>query len=130
MQVGDIERAMDSKVSLAGTISKKWVERLIRWEFPREGWVRLNTDGAAKGNPGKAGAGGLIRGYRGELHVAFAVKCGDCSCTKAELKGVLHGLAFAWNGGHRKVQLTVDSEGGSYVGGGRPINISLYSHHS
>lgn len=46
----------------------------------------------------------------GEVHEMFAVKCGTCTCTKAELLGVLRGLAIAWNGGHRKVQLSVDSE--------------------
>ena len=72
------------------------VERLIRWTYPRDGWVKLNTDGAA-------GAGGVIRGCRGELHETFALNCGVISCTKAELLGVMRGLAIAWNGGHRKV---------------------------
>ena len=27
----------------------------VRWERPPEGWVKLNTDGAAKENPGLAG---------------------------------------------------------------------------
>ncbi|CAK9153611.1 unnamed protein product [Ilex paraguariensis] len=26
----------------------KW----INWDFPREGWLKLNTDGSSKGNPG------------------------------------------------------------------------------
>lgn len=32
----------------------------VRWDFPNEGWVKLNTDGASKGNPGQAGAGGIL----------------------------------------------------------------------
>lgn len=32
---------------------------LVGWSFPPQGWVKLNTDGASKGNPGLAGAGGL-----------------------------------------------------------------------
>lgn len=82
----------------------------IRWAFPRDGWVRLNTDGAAKGNPGRARAGGLIHGHRGEVHEVFALNCGGCSCTRAELYGVMKGLLIAWDGGHRKVQFSVDSE--------------------
>lgn len=31
-------------------------------------WVRLNMDGASKGNPKTAGFGGLSRGYMGEFH--------------------------------------------------------------
>jgi len=32
-------------------------EILIRWQSPPTGWMSLNTDGASKGNPGKAGVG-------------------------------------------------------------------------
>lgn len=44
------------------------------------------------------------------VHEVFASNCGNCSCTKAELFVVLRGLAIACNGGHRKVQLKVDSD--------------------
>lgn len=70
----------------------------------------LNTDGAAKGNPGAAGAGGLIRGHHGELFEMFAMNCGVCTCTKAELLAVQRGMSLAWNSGHRRVQVMVDSE--------------------
>ena len=40
----------------------------------------------------------------------FALNCGICSCTRAELLGVMRGLAVAWNGGHRKVVVSIDSE--------------------
>ena len=109
-RVGEIVKAMSSDLMEVVDHKRKRVERYVRWPYPREGWVRLNTDGAAKGNPGIAGAGGLIRGHRGELFEMFASNCGVCSCTKAELLAVLRGLAIAWNGGHRRVQLTVDSE--------------------
>ncbi|OMO76456.1 hypothetical protein COLO4_25560 [Corchorus olitorius] len=33
----------------------------VNWVSPEDGVVKLNVDGAAKGNPGVAGAGGLIR---------------------------------------------------------------------
>lgn len=85
-------------------------EVFIRWKYPGLGWVRLNTDGASKGNPGKAGAGGLIRGHRGEVFEMFAANCGECSNTRAELLAVMRGLIVAWNGGHRKVVVSVDSE--------------------
>lgn len=75
---------------------------------PDIGWVKLNTD-AAKGDPGAAGAGGLIRGSSGEFEY-FAVKCGVCTCTKAELMAVMRGLQIAWEGGHRKVHILVDFE--------------------
>lgn len=57
--------------------------------------MKLNTDGASKGNLGKAGCGGLIRGHRGELFEVFSTTYGSCSSTKAELLGVLHVLVLA-----------------------------------
>lgn len=35
----------------------KW----IKWVKHEPGWVKLNTDGTAKGNPGLVGAVGIIR---------------------------------------------------------------------
>ena len=32
---------------------------------PREGWFKLNSDGASFVNPGKAGGGGIIRDSQG-----------------------------------------------------------------
>ena len=85
-------------------------EVLVRWRHPEVGWVKLNTDGAAKGNPGAAGGGGLLRGHRGELFEIYAINCGISSCTRAELMAVLRGLMVAWEGGHRKVHVELDSE--------------------
>ena len=38
---------------------------------PPGGWVILNIAGAAKGNPGLAGMGGLLRGDKGEWRGGF-----------------------------------------------------------
>ncbi|PPD70459.1 hypothetical protein GOBAR_DD32661 [Gossypium barbadense] len=35
----------------------------VKWQPPSIGWKKLNTDGSAIGNPGKAGAGALIRDH-------------------------------------------------------------------
>jgi len=50
------------EISNAWLSSQKWhtqiegarEENLVGWEPPLAGWVTLNTDGASKGNPGKA----------------------------------------------------------------------------
>jgi len=41
----------------------------IRWEFPSPGWVKINTDGAARGYPGLATCGGIFCGSMGDLLV-------------------------------------------------------------
>lgn len=37
-------------------------ELLIAWS-PQEDWCKLNTNGAAKGSPGLAGYGGVLRDH-------------------------------------------------------------------
>lgn len=94
-RVGDIVRAMSSNSLFMPTRKRQRVEKFIRWDFPKEGWVCLDTDGASKGNPGLAGAGGMIWGYMGELYKVFASNYGNGSCMKAELFGEIRGFAIA-----------------------------------
>ncbi|KAL0421826.1 UNVERIFIED_CONTAM: hypothetical protein Slati_3205500 [Sesamum latifolium] len=58
---------------------------LVRWQQPRDGWCKLNGDGASKGNPGPSGAGGLIRDNHGRLVVALAEFLGEQTNMFAEL---------------------------------------------
>lgn len=58
--------------------------------------MKLNTDGAARGNPGIAGAGGSLRDYRGQWIVGFAARLGICSNVAAELHALRMGLSLAW----------------------------------
>ncbi|XP_056697578.1 uncharacterized protein [Spinacia oleracea] len=109
-QVGNITQAMRKVDLMMGKRKRQREEIYVRWIAPREGWVKLNTDGASKGNPGRAGCGGVIRGNGGEIFDVYASNCGTCSSTKAELLGVVRGLAIAWNAGFKKVVLSVDSE--------------------
>lgn len=40
------------------------VEAMVSWVAPSDGWMKLNTNGASRGNPGLATAGGVLRdGY-------------------------------------------------------------------
>ncbi|KAL9304836.1 putative ribonuclease H domain-containing protein [Arabidopsis thaliana] len=86
------------------------VERHIAWTKPPEGWVKVSTDGASRGNPGPAAAGGVIRDEDGLWVGGFALHIGVCSAPMAELWGVYYGLLIAWDQGFRRVELEVDSE--------------------
>ncbi|KAL9831279.1 putative ribonuclease H domain, reverse transcriptase zinc-binding domain-containing protein [Arabidopsis thaliana] len=68
------------------------VERMIRWKEPSVGWFKLNTDGASRGNPGPATAGGVLRDENGIWCGGFALNIGRCSAPLAELWGVYYGL--------------------------------------
>ncbi|KAG7615876.1 Ribonuclease H domain [Arabidopsis thaliana x Arabidopsis arenosa] len=86
------------------------VERMVKWEPPRSGWLKLNTDGASRGNPGRASAGGVLRDALGEWRGGFALNIGICSAPLAELWGVYYGLYIAWQKRVTNLELAVDSK--------------------
>ena len=59
---------------------------------------------------GHAGAGGIIRDYRGIWQAWYSVNLGVCSVTSTELWGLFHGLSIAWQHGFRRVHVEVDSK--------------------
>ncbi|KAG7593458.1 Ribonuclease H domain [Arabidopsis thaliana x Arabidopsis arenosa] len=72
--------------------------------------MKLNTDGASKGNPGLAAAGRVLRDGDGRWCGGFAVNLGKCSTPLAELWGVYYGLYIVWERRVPYVTLEVDSE--------------------
>ncbi|XVF38280.1 hypothetical protein REPUB_Repub20aG0087100 [Reevesia pubescens] len=82
---------------------------LVGWSPTTEGFVKLNTDGAAQGNPGISGAGGLIRSHSGDWLVGFRAHLGYCSNIVAELQAVRLGLLLAWHEGFRHVICEIDA---------------------
>lgn len=82
---------------------------LIRWMRPAVGWIKLTTDGASRGNPGLATAGGVLRDGEGQWLGGFALNIGICTTPLAELWGVYYGLLIAWERGFRQVELELDS---------------------
>lgn len=67
----------------------------VAWNYPPDGWYVLNTDGAAKGSPGPAGGGAIIRDHRGILISAIALKLGVCTSFRAEFLVLAKGLDHA-----------------------------------
>ena len=70
----------------------------------------LNTDGAAKGNLGPAGAGRVLRDDKGEWIIGFSENLGYCSAIKAEIRAVLRGLKVAKEVCIHKLWIQVDSK--------------------
>ena len=65
------------------------------WSPPREGFFKLNFDGASKGNPGRAGFGGILRNALGQAVWVFFGYIGQDTNNSAELEGLLHGFQLA-----------------------------------
>lgn len=72
---------------------------------PPANCITFNVDGAASGNPGVVGAGGLIRNELGVFLGVFCTNLGITTNVSAELWGILCRLEFAWAEGCRKVEV-------------------------
>jgi len=91
----EVKHALYNNVYITELTDRGKFDRWVRWEVPLEGWMVLNTEGAAKGNPGPAGAGGVLLGNAGEWIAGFSEYRRHCSSVKAELREVLRGLTLA-----------------------------------
>ena len=80
----------------------------IRWEFPSSGWVKINTDGAARGYPGLAACGSIFRGSMGEFIGAFSAFDVQTALV-AEFYGVIYVLEEVQKLGLTNVWLECDS---------------------
>ena len=57
----------------------------IKWLPPEGDWVKINVDGALKGNPREMGCGGLIRDEVGRWLGVFTCNLGICDALIVEL---------------------------------------------
>ncbi|EOY07697.1 Uncharacterized protein TCM_022064 [Theobroma cacao] len=61
---------------------------------PPPGSLKLNTDGAAKGKPGPAGIGGVLRDHLGFIKVAFSNHIGIEESNYAAFQAIQEGIRF------------------------------------
>lgn len=83
----------------------------VRWK-PAAGGQEfvVHTDGASLGNPGPAGAGGVITTPEGEVVEEFHERLGRATSNVAEYEAVRIGIARAIALGARRVRVRLDSE--------------------
>jgi len=77
------------------------VKVFIKWKPPIESWIKLNIDGASKGNPGSVGGGGVFRGHSSKWIKEFSANFEHCTSVKTELLALLKSLWIAWDSGYR-----------------------------
>ena len=70
----------------------------------------LWTDGAARGNPGPAGIGIMLKSERGEVIAAEGRFLGHATNNVAEYRALLLGLEKAIERGIRRIEVRADSE--------------------
>ena len=79
--------------------------KTIRWKVPPKGWVKLNFDGANRGNPRISGIGGIIRNDKGEVLKGIASKLGIATNNVIEISG----LEWCTSSKHDKIIIEGDS---------------------
>ena len=79
------------------------------WSAPLAGSLKLNVDGAAKGNLGPAGYGGAIRNLKGDILSLFWGSIGSNNNNMVELEGLINGLKWALQTGKNPLVAEGDS---------------------
>ena len=82
-------------VGLNAKIHKAKAVVAVGWEKPQVGWAKLNSDGFALSNPGRAGGGGVIRDHNGNWIKGYARSIGCTNSCMAELWALRDGLLLA-----------------------------------
>eukprot|EP00253_Pinus_taeda_P028075 PITA_28075 len=66
--------------------------QLQSWQLSPKACLKLNFDGASRGNPGIAGIGGAIRNHKGDIIHIFCRSLGECTNNEAEFAAMEQGL--------------------------------------
>ncbi|KAK4390554.1 putative ribonuclease H protein [Sesamum angolense] len=82
---------------------------IVLWLAPSPSWFKLNTDGSSLGNPGLAGAAGIIRDSAGHVHLAYQFALGTGTSVLAELTAVWRGMELALTHGLAPLVVEVDA---------------------
>jgi hypothetical protein len=80
------------------------------WTPPPTDFIKINFDGASKGNPGPAGYGATLRNSRGEILCLVVGYLGETTNNAVELMGLLQGLQIAIARHSHKLILEGDSQ--------------------
>ena len=74
--------------------------RTVVWKNPEIGFMKFNVDGAARGKPGPAGIGGVLRDVDGKVWMEFSNSIGVSESNEAEIcairKALLLFCASSW----------------------------------
>ncbi|XP_015078408.1 uncharacterized protein LOC107022255 [Solanum pennellii] len=82
----------------------------VTWIRPKDQWIKVNTDGSAINNPGRLGAGGILRDKSGRLVMTFTKPLGEGTNNRAEIEAAIFGLTWALELGYRNIILELDSQ--------------------
>ncbi|OMO72253.1 hypothetical protein COLO4_27741 [Corchorus olitorius] len=83
----------------------------VEWILPKAGQLKFNVDGAARGQPGEAGIGGILRDENGNTKLVFSKPIGQADSNMAELLAIKEAfLIFAASNWANEKELLVESD--------------------
>lgn len=82
----------------------------VKWNLPRIGFAKLNSDGCSKGNLGPAGGGGIVRDDQDRVIVAYATPLGCMTNNMAEALTLKIGIEWCRNNGIADLEIGCDSK--------------------
>jgi ribonuclease HI len=82
----------------------------IIWRPPPLRWVKCNSDGTSKGNPGPSTYGGIFRDNHANDLGCFASNLGVCDAFSIELIGAITVIEIAQRRGWNHLWLECDSK--------------------
>lgn len=81
-----------------------------KFSYPRENFIKLNFDGASKGNPDEAGFGGIFRDSNKQVRWIFADWAGEMTNNEAEFWALHQGLRIVVRNSYMNLEITGDSQ--------------------
>ncbi|KAH0704871.1 hypothetical protein KY289_009947 [Solanum tuberosum] len=87
---------------------KMKVKRVL-WEFPPNGWVKYNTDGASRGNPGLSSYAFVLRNAKGDVEYVERASIENTTNTVAEAKAILEASKHCKKSQHNQIIIQTDS---------------------
>lgn len=105
-----MERNWSFKNALFHYPKKRINRKEVRWEKPNYNWVKLNFDGACRGNPGQAGFGAVIQNKDGNVVLGTYGSIGHATNNEAKIRALEAGLLLCKEKGLTNVQIEGDSQ--------------------
>nr|XP_009768117.1 PREDICTED: uncharacterized protein LOC104219182 [Nicotiana sylvestris] len=95
------------------TMMEQYTPRLkydkVLWEFPSRGWIKVNTDRACRGNPGRISIGFCIRDEVGDLIYAEGREIYEGTNNESEAVAIVEALKMCKNLNYFQIWLQTDS---------------------
>ena len=93
-----------------GTQQQNRIQSPENFRYPEKNFIKLNFDGASKGNLGPASFGGIFRDSEKHTRWVYEEWGGEMTNNEVELWAIYQGLRIAVRNGYRNMEIEGDSQ--------------------